>query len=347
MISDKPQRFTVWPQFEATYGSISHFGFLTYAVRGFFENYGTLCYVQLICYEGDDMLSAIEGGLQTLEVSSDYDLICVPDLMWKQPAGADPIANLSEMQHAVIQHCQKTGDRFAILDSTHTNVSDVVMKQREKLSGEAAALYYPWLRIANGPKASDSFVPPCGHVAGVYARTDQNIGVHKAPANEELEGVRDLAIHLSDEEQGRLNPHGINCIRAFPRRGIRIWGARTLSPFLSWKYVNVRRIFITAARWIERNMRDVVFEPNTPDLWARIERELTFYFSDLLEAGALAGRSAEEAFYVKCDAETNPPELREVGQVVTEIGLAPVAPAEFIVIRIMHGLTGVRIIGPT
>jgi len=177
----------------------------------------------------------------------------------------------------------------------------------------------------------------------VYARSDQRIGVHKAPANEVLEGVLDLEAGVTDADQGRLNPVGVNCLRAFPGRGIRIWGARTLSNDSAWTYVNVRRLFLTAGRWIERNMTGVVFEPHDQRLWARIVRELTAYFNDLFQRGALKGQTVQEAFYVKCNAETNPPEVRDAGMVVTEIGLAPTVPGEFVVVRIIHGASGVTI----
>jgi phage tail sheath protein FI len=180
----------------------------------------------------------------------------------------------------------------------------------------------------------------------VYARTDQRIGVHKAPANDVLQGVLDLEVNLTDAQQDRLNPEGINCLRAFPGRGIRVWGARTLSRDPAWTYVNVQRLFLTAGRWIERNMSSAVFEPNDPRLWARVGRELTAYFNDLLRRGALRGRTPQEAFYVKCDAETNPPEVRDAGMVVTEIGLAPALPGEFVVLRVIHGASGVSIAGP-
>jgi phage tail sheath protein FI len=180
----------------------------------------------------------------------------------------------------------------------------------------------------------------------VIARTDRAIGVHKAPANEELTDVLALATNLTDEDQGPLNEQGINCIRAFARHGIRVWGARTVSDRNAWQYINVRRVITTAVRWIERNMADVVFESHTEELWARIERDLTVYFTKLLEQGALAGRSSQGAFYIKCNAETNPPEEREVGRLVTEIGLTPVVPTEFIIIRIIHGPTGARIVEP-
>jgi phage tail sheath protein FI len=256
------------------------------------------------------------------------------------------MTQITAMQRSVIRHCEAMGDRVAILDALPPDADQTVLDQRKQLQGNNVALYYPWLHVSDGPPATGGYLPPCGHVAGVIAQTDRRIGVHKAPANEVVEGVLDLQVNLSDVEQSPLNQWGVNCLRTFPRRGIRVWGARTLSNESSWKYINVRRIFITAARWIEHNMAGVVFEPNTPELWARIVRDLTYYFSDLLKQGALAGRSAGEAFYVKCDAETNPPAEREVGKVVTEIGLAADVPAEFIIVRIMHGITGVRIIGP-
>jgi phage tail sheath protein FI len=146
---------------------------------------------------------------------------------------------------------------------------------------------------------------------------------------------------LTDALQAALNPIGVNAIRAFPGRGIRVWGARTLSSQAAWTYVSVRRIFLTAIRWIERNLGGVAFEPNDPQLWNRIGRELRVYFTALFRAGALQGRTPAEAFYVKCDAETNPPEVREAGRVVTEIGLAPASPNEFVVVRIIHGVGGV------
>jgi phage tail sheath protein FI len=173
-------------------------------------------------------------------------------------------------------------------------------------------------------------------VGGIFARTDARVGVFKAPANEEVFGVLDLDANVDDGVQGQLNPEGVNCLRAFPRRGIRVWGARTLSRDLNWRYVNVRRLFLTLRRWIDLNMTWANFEPNEPRLWVRIQRELTTYLNRLLQDGALKGATPAEAFYVKCDSETNPPELREVGQVVTEIGLAPQSPAEFIVVRIIH-----------
>lgn len=354
-LSAKPQRFTVWPQFQQTYGDLAGAGFLSHAVRGFFENGGALCYVQIISYQEaahapDDpanLENALAAGLESLAAYDDYDLVCVPDLVWEPSRRAD-VVRVAALQNIVLKHCAALGERIAILDSLdgRDEAAADVQAQRDLLDGGYGALYFPWVRVPGGPAQTGGYVPPCGHVAGIYARVDGRIGVHKAPANEIVEGVVDLSVHLSDEDQGPLNELGINCLRAFPRRGIRVWGARTLSRAESWRFVNVRRVVLTAARWITYHMNDLVFEPHTERLWDRITRELTAYFGDLARRGALAGPPDEEAFYVKCDAETNPPETRELGMVVTEIGLRPAAPAEFIVIRIIHGPAGVEIVGP-
>jgi hypothetical protein len=351
-LSEKPQRFTIWPQFEQTYGDLKPFGFLSYAVRGFFENGGSLCYVQIICYDGDSTntaAKALEAGLASLAPYDDYDLVCAPDIMW--PDGMttpDPPGqmDLTDLQRAVLEHCEQLGDRMAILDSLRGADSHTVLAQRRTVCGTNGALYYPWVRVVDGPPQTGRYVPPCGHMAGVIARCDQRVGVHKAPANEVLEGVLELETVLSDEEQGPLNEENVNCFRAFPRRGLRVWGARTLSGSSIWRYINERRVILTAIRWIDRNLADVPFEPHTPLLWGRIVRELTAYFSNLARLGALSAPPDGEAFYVKCDAETNPQEVREAGMIVTEIGLRPGAPAEFIVLRILHGPTGVRVEEP-
>jgi phage tail sheath protein FI len=159
------------------------------------------------------------------------------------------------------------------------------------------------------------------------------VGFHKAPANEIVDGVLDVQTEVTQDAQARLNEAGVNCLRSFPRRGIRVWGARTVSGHRQWRYVNVRRVFLTLVRWIEHNMNDLAFEPNNPSLWDRVLERLRGFCYELYVRGALQGTSPEEAFFLKCDAEINPPTMREEGQVVCDIGLAPAAPAEFIVIR--------------
>jgi hypothetical protein len=332
---NSPQTLTLWSQFEEKLGAPLEEGYLAGAVRGFFGNGGEMCSVVRL----DDALSAqdaLRKGLEALEPLNTIDLVCAPDVM----ASSDQEATLQQM---VLEHCEKAGDRFAILDSPQEATVDEVLSRRRELHGTNGALYYPWVKVLDGETVAEDFLPPCGHVAGVYARSDQRVGVHKAPANEILEGVLDLEADVTDAQQSRLNPVGVNCLRAFPGRGIRVWGARTLSNDSAWIYVNVRRLFLTAGRWIERNMAGVVFEPHDQRLWTRIVRELTAYFNDLFQRGALKGQTVQEAFYVKCNAETNPLEVRDAGMVVTEIGLAPTVPGEFVVVRIIHGTSGVTI----
>jgi phage tail sheath protein FI len=334
-----PQRLTLSNEFEPYFGKPLPHSYLTYAVRGFFQNGGGQCYVVRLDAQAPSE-KALTDGLDAIAKLDDIDLVCAPDIMRPGEQGQP------SMQSAVLGHCDRLGDRFAILDARPGSSVDYVLQQRRNLNSSNGALYYPWVRPPDGPAISGGFVPPCGHVAGVYARSDRRAGVHKAPANEALEGVLDLEVSLTNIQQDRLNPEGINCLRAFPGRGLRVWGARTLSRDPAWTYINVRRLFLTAGRWIEHQMAGVVFEPNDPKLWARIGRELSAYFNELFRQGALQGRTAQEGFYVKCDAETNPPEVRDAGRVVTEIGLAPVLPNEFVVVRIIHGAGGVTMAGP-
>jgi uncharacterized protein len=330
------QALTLWPQFEQRFGGPLPGGYLWYAVRGFFQNGGRLCYVLPLDDGSAQTLGRALGALGALDT---IDLVCAPDL-------AADTTQAGMLQQQLLDHCAAAGDRFAILDAWPGTGVDQTLRRRIGLSGTDGALYYPWLGIADGPAASGGLIPPCGHVAGIYARSDERAGVYKAPANEVVEGAIDLELHLTRLQQEQLNPAGINCLRSFPGRGIRVWGARTLSVDTEWMYVNVRRLFLTVGRWIQRNLAGVVFEPNDQRLWTRIGRELNAYFIDLFQQGALAGSTPQEAFYVKCDAETNPPEVREQGQVVTEIGLAPGVPNEFIVVQVIQAPGGAALHGP-
>lgn len=347
---------SLWAHFEHYVGTPDSECYLGYAVRGFFANGGQRCYVVPL---ENISLDSLTKGLQAIESLNTIDLVCTPDLIKEETA--------FDLQQMVVDHCQAMGDRFAILDTRKNETCDDVAEQWSAIDGQNGAIYFPWVkvqafpgatsgddshgdphsRIAGNGSAATQMVPPCGHIAGVYARSDATRGVHKAPANELLEGVVDLERRLTNADQDILNAARVNCLRAFPGRGIRVWGARTLSGQRAWTYINVRRIFLTAARWMQWNMSDIAFEPNDPQLWARVERELTTYFNDQFLAGALKGRTPEEAFYVRCNAETNSPALTESGQVITEIGLAPTVPYEFVVVRLLHGTQGVSISGPT
>jgi uncharacterized protein len=190
-----------------------------------------------------------------------------------------------------------------------------------------------------------SFMPPSGHIAGIWGRNDATRGVHKAPANEIVRGAVDLEIQLTRNEHDLLNPVGINCIRAFPGRGIRVWGARTLSSDPAWRYLNVRRLFNFLEESILNGTNWVVFEPNDRTLWKHIRRDIGAFLTRVWRDGALMGATPEEAFFVKCDEETNPPEVIDAGELHAVIGLAPVKPAEFIVFEISQSTAGAEVTG--
>jgi hypothetical protein len=317
--------------------------FLVDAVTGFFDNGGARCYVVSADRESPKgPLDALAKAVKSLGPLTDLDLVAIPDAM-SLPDEAD--RELAQGQ--VLAHCAEHDNRLAILDAHPAATTAKAIAQRDHLTAPLVevvgrpvepvngAFYYPWVRLASTGGSLRS-VPPCGHVAGVFSRTDARVGVFKAPANEEVLGILDLDVAVDVDAQNALNPVGVNCLRSFPGRGIRVWGARTLSRQPEWRYVSVRRLFLTLRRWIDTNMTWAAFEPNGPRLWVRINRELTAYLTNLWQDGAMVGQSPSEAFYVKCDAETNPANGRERGEVVTEIGLAPSAPSEFVVVRIIH-----------
>ncbi|MET0647224.1 MAG: phage tail sheath C-terminal domain-containing protein [Pyrinomonadaceae bacterium] len=264
----------------------------------------------------------------------------------------DKLPNLKTGQGALLAHCQKMGERFAILDSPRGAEAGKGANRIEEWPDNFSlapyarygALYYPWLREkAADFSGRDLLVPPSGHVAGVYARVENREGVGRAPANEPLDGVVEFEFCLTDSQQAVLNPKGVNCLRSFPGRGLLVWGARTLSPDPLWRYVNVRRLSLAIIKQILVNLRWTVFEPNDAALWRKIVATLTTYMRDLFRRGALAGASPQEAFFVKCDAETNTPDVVAAGQAVTEIGFAPARPAEFIYVTIKRTTEAVSV----
>jgi hypothetical protein len=250
------------------------------------------------------------------------------------------------IQEALVNHCELMRYRFAVLDSRKRGTqSDItlaeVQEQRGFYDTKYAALYYPWLRIVDPFPDNRRFpglvsIAPSGHVMGVYARSDIERGVHKAPANEVVRGIRDLELKLQKEEQDILNPRNINVLRNFRdnNRGLRVWGARTLSSDADWKYVNVRRLFIFIEHSIDKGTQWVVFEPNSYPLWERVKRVVSSFLTVVWREGALMGRTAEEAFYVKCDRTTMAQADIDNGRLIVEVGIAPVKPAEFVIFRI-------------
>lgn len=336
-----PQMLTLWPQFLQLFGRYPVSDYLTHAVRGFFENGGRLCYVLLLPNASPNVtafsltMDTLGQGLQTIETLNTIDLVCVPDIM--QLTSSREIAQL---QALVLEHCDRMSDRFAILDSLNTANLEEINQQRQQLIGNNGAIYGSWIMV----ETVSYPIPPCGHIAGIYAQNDRESGVHRAPANYVLKGVLDISLALSASDWQSLNMEhgaGVNWIHSFKSRGIRVWGARTVSQISGWQYVNVRRLIITVLRWAEHNLMGIGFEPNDTTLWTRIARELTVYCESLWQKGALQGQEPEEAFYVKCDEETNPLEVRNAGQVVAEVGLSPTTPSEFIVISLVHGSSGI------
>ncbi len=288
--------------------------------------------------------AAERAGVFGFEVAEEVTMVCAPDVWALFQAGSLSMEGVKAVQLAMISHCENMKDRFAILDCPPDLTPQQVKDWRMKEAGydtKYGAVYYPWLRVANPWGNGDSIlVPPSGYMAGIYARSDTERGVHKAPANEVVRGAMGVGVQITKGEQDVLNPIGVNCIRAFPGRGIRVWGARTLSSDASWRYINVRRLFSFVEESIQQGTQWIVFEPNDADLWARIRRDITAFLTMVWRSGALFGATPAEAFYVKCDAETNPPAVRDLGQVVIEIGMAPVKPAEFVIFRISQWAGG-------
>ncbi len=295
-------------------------------------------------YVGD---VADRTGFSGLEAVDEITMVAVPDLMSAYQRGAIDLDGVQAVQLAIISHCEQAGDRMAILDAPPGLAPQQVKEWRTEKAGydsKYATLYYPWIKAYDPATRTNVSIPPSGHIAGIWARNDDTRGVHKAPANEVVRGAIALDTQLTKPEHDLLNPIGINCIRAFPGRGIRVWGARTMSSDTAWQYLNVRRLF----NYLEESILDgtqwVVFEPNDDALWARIRRTIAAFLVNEWRKGALFGLTPDEAFYVKCDRETNPAEGIDAGQVVCEVGIAPVKPAEFVVFRLAQFSGGTSLV---
>jgi phage tail sheath protein FI len=285
------------------------------------------------------------SGIEGLAAIDEITIVCAPDLMSAHKQGLIDNATLLGLQKAILTHCELMQDRVAILDAPPGLDPQEILEWRDEslIDSEFGTLYYPWIKVLDplDPTGKRQLsIPPSGHMAGIWARTDSERGVHKAPANEVVRGAIDVAAQVTDGEQGLLNPKGVNCIRTFGTRGIRVWGARTLSSDSAWKYINVRRFFNYVEDSIQHGTQWAVFEPNDYGLWQRLKRDVTSFLLRPYRDGALFGATPDEAFYVKCDAETNPPDQIDAGMVVVEIGMCPVKPAEFVVFRVTQLATG-------
>lgn len=295
-------------------------------------------------YVGDAAERTGFGGLEAIE---DVTMVAVPDLMGAYQRGAIDLESVKAVQSAMIAHCELMGDRMAILDPPPGLSPQQVKEWRTDQAGydsKYAALYYPWIKVFDPAAGVNRFIPPSGHIAGIWARNDNNRGVHKAPANEVVRGAVALETQLTRTEQELLNPIGVNCVRSFPGRGILVWGARTLSSDPAWRYLNVRRLFNYLQESILNGTQWVVFEPNDEALWARIRRTISAFLVMEWRRGALFGLTPDEAFFVKCDRETNPAESIDAGQVVCQIGVAPVKPAEFVIFQLAQMSGGTSLV---
>jgi uncharacterized protein len=319
---------------------------------------------------GDGAPVGTSWGLATLEAVEEIAIVAMPDAMPKPPEqipesrrpelpcevlDADPEPrppvregqlewppemNPVPLQQALIDHCERLRYRVAVLDVRDRldRVDQALRWREQELESRSAfaALYHPWVRVADpdsGPGALRD-VPPSGHVAGVYARGDLLVGVHRPPANEVVEAAVAVTVALDDGQHAELNSAGVNVLRAYPGRGLRIGGARTLSPDPLWRYVNVRRLLCMIEASIERQTQWIVFEPSNPELWRDLDRVIRGFLDRLWRLGMLDGATAAEAYSVQCDEVTNPPENTEAGQLTTLVGVLPPWPAEFVVVRI-------------
>jgi phage tail sheath protein FI len=275
-------------------------------------------------FVGVDGGSGNRTGIQALEDIDEISLCLVPGV-WA-----------STVHAALIQHCELLKDRFAILDPPDGLSIEGIRAFREPLDTKYAALYYPWIEVRDPSVRRNVDVGPSGHMAGIYARVDVERGVHKAPANEVIRGITKIAQEVTKREQDLLNPKGINALRFFPGRGNRVWGARTLSSDASWKYINVRRLFIYVEESIDEGTQFVVFEPNSDPTWARVRQTISNFLLTVWRSGALEGNKPDQAFFVKCDRTTMSQDDIDNGRLICVIGIAPVKPAEFVIFRIQQ-----------
>ena len=318
---------TSWNAFITQFGPIQAGNSpLAPAVFGFFHNGGTRCWVIRVAAEGD--LTAGADELNEFAAIDEIAIVAAPGVTEAGP------------QTALLDHCKNTGDRVAILDGAKAPdaaTADKIAAVGRSEVGSFGAVYWPWIWVLDPSTGQRVLVPPSGHVAGIYARNDATRGVHKAPANEVVMGALGLERRVSKADQNGLNPQGVNVIREFDG-AFKVWGGRTRADegHSEYRYVSTRRYMNYLRESIDEGTQWVVFEPNTPALWQRIARSVTDFLINEWRAGALFGETPKQAFFVKCDADTNPEDVRKLGRVVTEIGVAIVKPAEFVIFRIQQ-----------
>jgi phage tail sheath protein FI len=270
--------------------------------------------------------NAYKAGIDALRPIDEVNVLCVPD---RSDQG---------VQAHMVAHCELLGDRFTILDPQRNLDQAEVLAQRDALGSDRgyAAIYWPWLTVSDPVAPGRITVPPSGHLAGLYARVDNDRGVFKAPANEALRGVLDVERRIDMNAEGVLNEKGVNVIHPMRGRGVVVWGARTIATSTQWRYVPIRRFILFVEESLQEGTEFVVFEPNEPDLWERVKRQVTDFLTRQWSAGALVGNTPEDGFRVRVDEELNPPSSMALGILTIEVILAPAPPAEYVVFRIIQ-----------
>jgi uncharacterized protein len=288
---------------------------------------------------GHDLGPGNRIGILGLAANEEIALMLVPDAMWFYDREPGPAGELKaqRLQDQLISLCENQRDRFTILDIPQSKDVEWVRRWRRRTDSSYCAYYWPWLRSISFDGTRRT-VPPSGHLAGVYGRRDETDGVHNAPANLEVHGVEDVALRITEDHIGILNSDAVNTFRL--QRGVRPWGARTASSDPQWRYIPIRRLFIMLRRSLEAGFAWITFEPNNHATWDLVRDRTTAFLSDLYVKGMLKGGNPEQAFFVKCDAETNPPEQVDSGMLICDIGVAPVSPAEFIMISLTQTMSG-------
>jgi hypothetical protein len=277
------------------------------------------------------------SGLMALAATDEVAILAAPDAMkfYEREPGPAGERKAQRLQDQMISVCELQKDRFAVLDIPQSKDVEWVRRWRRRTDSSFCAYYWPWIRVRDH-EDRERVVPPSGHLTGCYARRDLD-GVHHAPANLEIEGAIDISLRVTEDHIGHLNSDAVNTFRI--QRGVRPWGARTASSDPEWRYVPIRRLFIMLRRSLESGFAWITFEPNTYSTWAMVSKRVSDFLSDLYTRGMLAGGNLEEAFFVKCDAETNPPEQVDSGMLICDIGVAPVHPAEFIMISLTQTMS--------
>ncbi len=283
----------------------------------------------LVNYKGVDNGPGKRSGIEAFQEVTDVSIMAVPGI-------CDP-----NVQAALVEHCEAHTNRFAILDVDSEIIGvDALLRCKEIVNTSYAAMYHPWLQVFDPLEKKNIYIPPSGAMAGIYARTDNSRGVHKAPANEIVRNCTGLKVTYNEVDQSKLNPKGINLIRSIPGQGIRVWGARTCSTEGNWKYINVRRLFIYIEESIKANTSWVVSEPNDEALWSRVSETVKMFLNRLWRDGALLGSSPDEAFFVNIGRSTMTDDDLLNGRLICVIGVAAVRPAEFTVFKITQKIKG-------